>query len=109
MNNSYFVIFLNLITIYYLYYFFSNNKIIINKIKFGKILFFLSCLLIIISGTAIFYKFLDETLLIFMIPLLLANIWFSYQFYKIKNSLQSYTYIVVVVIYSLIIFYNLYN
>ncbi|GEM_PF-5121499 len=107
-SNLYLALIINLITIYYLYIFFRNNKNVINTIKFGKTLFFLTCLLIIVSGTAIFFDALNKILLIFLIPLLLTSTWFSYKFYRIKNSLQDYLYVGVIVIYSLIIFYNLY-
>ena len=109
MNYQVFLtIIITLITVLYLYNFHTRNKKIINKIKYGKILFLTSGFTTILLGVMIMFNNLNISFLLCLIPLLVVSLWFSYEFYKKKNSLIDYIYLLFIIIICLVIFYNLF-
>jgi hypothetical protein len=108
MINDNFLIF-KIITIflvvYYLYLFHKKNKNIIKLIKYGDFLFILNSFLLVTSSVLIYLNLLE--FIYYLIPILPLSIWFSYKFYKLKNSKQDYIYLTIILIYCFYIFYIL--
>lgn len=107
LNYPYLGILLAIATSCYLFNFYKKNQKTIQLIKFGRSLFLIVSLLIIASGIAIFYGFLNKKTIIFFSPFLIISSWFSYQFYKVKpKSIQTYIYDAILILVYLIVLYK---
>ncbi len=114
MNSNYFTIefifriLVIIIILFYLNIFYRKNKKIINEIKYGKILFFITGLLILLSGLLIFLKQIGNYFYL-LIPLLPFTIWFSYNLHLQKKSKQNYVYLITMLGFCIYIFYELFK
>ena len=107
-SQIYLLTIISIFTIFYLYKFFTKNKEVIDKIKYGKILFVISALMVLLVGAIIILNLFNNYTIFYVSPLFVISLWFSYKFYKTKNSLFDYIYLIVIILFSLIVFYNLY-
>ena len=96
-----------IVILFYLNIFYRKNKQIINEIKYGKILFFITGLLILLSGLLIFLQI--ENYFYLLIPLLPFTFWFSYNVHLRKKSKQNYIYLITMIGFCIYIFYELFK
>lgn len=107
-NQIYLSTVITIFSLSYLYGFYMKNKKVIDKIKYGKILFVISAIMVLLVGIIIVLKLFNSYTIFYILPSFVVSLWFSYQFYKIKNSLFDYIYLMVIIIFSIVIYYNLY-
>lgn len=96
-----------LLSLYYYYQHYVINKGIISKIKFGKILYISNIILAVYLIYTISFNSINVYSLWFISPLLIIGFWYSYQFYKIKNSFFDYLYLGITLLLVLVVFYSL--
>lgn len=97
--------FFNLLVLFFEYIFYLENKIIIRKIRYGFILFLGRCLFQLSVINMIIYNKLDWNYLVYLIPLGIITAWFTYQYYKQKNSLYDYLYLGTITVLILVVMF----
>jgi hypothetical protein len=109
MDNKIYLLFvITILTIFYLYKFYRENKNVIIEIKYGRILFAISAAMVVLLGSIIILNRINDYTIFYVLPFLIVSFWFSYKFYKTKNSLYDYLYLIATTVFSLVILYYLY-
>jgi hypothetical protein len=93
---------------YLQYVSFKKNKHFIKQIKFGNLLFTLNILFALVVLFFIAFKITYQTALIGLLPLAISALYFNVKLLLVKKSLQDYIYFGVVVVLSILVFYNLF-
>lgn len=104
----YLAIVVNLVGLYYQYNFYIKKKEDINKIRLGNLLYISNCILNLLILNMIIFNKQDWYYFYFLTPLIIASAWFSFQYYKQKNSIYDYIYLGITIILAFLILYYLY-
>ena len=109
MNTSQYIL---LICLAFMFYFqhvsFKRNKHLIKQIKFGNLLFTLNILFALIVLIFITFKITSWMALLGLLPLAIPAFYFNVRLLVAKKSLEDYIYFGVVVVLSVLVFYNLF-
>ncbi len=87
---------------------FQKNKHFIKQIKFGNLLLALDILFALVVLFFIAFKITHWVALIGLLPLAISALYFNLKLLLVKKSLQDYIYFGVVVLLSVLVFYNLF-
>src|SRR5699024_4774147 len=94
--NIYTQLVFNLIAVYYFYTYYNKNKNTILDIRFGKALFFMSSLLILLLCNTLTLSSVPTGITyILLISVCLIGGWFNYEIYKRKNSVLDHIYLII--------------
>ncbi|PZD78511.1 hypothetical protein DNG35_05475 [Mesonia sp. K7] len=94
MSNIYFLTILIAIGILYSLKFYMENRKVIEKIKFGKVIYLLQNLTGASLALLVYYKKIDWIFFFLILPVFIASsVWFYFQYYRLKESKQELIYV----------------